>query len=125
MEGESPSPTTRRALALGEGQDEAGPPHSVVAEIDAGWMHPRRSSTALRQLDDLDGEPPPERWRWAVAKLQPIGRIALPAEARQVLGWSPGAAVEVRGRFSRLALALRRGGVGAVFGVDGRGRLYL
>ena len=88
-------------------------------------MHPQRTSTALRQLDDLGHEPPPPRWRWAIAKLQLIGRIALPAEAGGALGWSPGAMVEVRGRLSRLALVLRRDGTGATFRVDGRGRLYL
>lgn len=88
-------------------------------------MHPQRTSTALRQLDDLGAEPPPRRWAWAVAKLQPIGRITLPAEAGGALGWSPGVTVEIRGRSSRLALVLRRDGTGAAFRVDGRGRLYL
>jgi hypothetical protein len=44
---------------------------------------------------------------------------------RSVLGWSPGATAEVQGRSSRLARVLRRGGAGATFSVDGRGRLYL
>jgi bifunctional DNA-binding transcriptional regulator/antitoxin component of YhaV-PrlF toxin-antitoxin module len=88
-------------------------------------MHPQRTSTALRQLDDLGHEPPPPRWHWAVAKLQPIGRIALPVPACQALGWLPGVTVEVRGLSRRLALVLRRDGAGAVLSVDGRGRLYL
>ncbi|MGH9212469.1 MAG: hypothetical protein ACRD2C_17605 [Acidimicrobiales bacterium] len=88
-------------------------------------MHPQRTSTALRQLDDLGREPPPERWRWAVAKLQPIGRVALPPEARDAIGWSREETVVVRGRSRRLALVVRRDGPGAALGVDGRGRMYL
>lgn len=87
-------------------------------------MHPHRTSTALRQLDDL-GHQTPDRWRWAVTKLQPIGRIALPPDARQALAWIPGDTVEVHGRFGRLALVLRRDGAGVALAVDGRGRLYL
>lgn len=120
-----PSDTAQRAKALGDTHNETEPPHGVVAEVDAGWMHPQHTRTALRQLDDLGREPPLDRWRWATAKLQPIGRIALPAEARDALGWSPGETVDVRGRSNRLALVLRCDGAGVALAVDGRGRLYL
>jgi bifunctional DNA-binding transcriptional regulator/antitoxin component of YhaV-PrlF toxin-antitoxin module len=88
-------------------------------------MHPQRTSTALRQLDDLGHHPALSRWPWAVVKLEPIGRVVLPASARQALGATPGHSVEVRAQGSRLAVVLRRDGPGAAVSVDGRGRLYL
>jgi hypothetical protein len=49
-------------------------------------MSDLRTSTALRQLTDLGGhEPDPPDWVWAVARLEPSGRLLLPGEARDAL----------------------------------------
>lgn len=82
-----------------------------------------RNSSALRQLPDLDLDPDPPRWVWAVAHLDPAGRIGLPLEARMALGAQPDRRTEVRGICHRVALVLRAGGTGAPLGVDSRGRL--
>lgn len=39
-------------------------------------------SSALRQLTDLGHLPGPPDWVWAVARLEPSGRLLLPVEAR-------------------------------------------
>jgi hypothetical protein len=62
-----------------------------------------RTSAALRQLPDLCPGPRKARWRWAVARVEPTGRLILPAEARAILG-VVGAA---RGTCNRVAFLLR------------------
>jgi hypothetical protein len=86
-------------------------------------MHDPRISTALRQLADLDDEPVPSRWSWAIVGLERIGRVSLPAPAIQVLGVSTGG--EVWARSGRLALVVRAEGPGAAVAVDGRGRMFV
>jgi hypothetical protein len=86
-------------------------------------MHDPRISTALRQLADLGDDPAPPRWSWAIAALERIGRVRLPAPAIQALGVSTGGEVWVRS--SRLALVLEAKGPGAKVAVDGRGRMFV
>lgn len=111
------------ALAVTESDPDS--PTAEVSEVDAAWMHPQRTSTGLRQFDDLGQSPPPRRWSWAIARLESTGRIVLPPEARRALGSPPGHSVDMRVRYSRLALVLRPDGPGATLSVDGRCRLYL
>lgn len=99
------------------------PPEVIGA--DAGSMHDQRTSTALRQLADLAPEPEPPRWAWAIARVEPTGRIVLPAEARTALGAGAGSRVTMRGICSRVALVLRPDGTGAPMTIDGRGRLRI
>ena len=58
-----PSPTTRWA-ATRELQD---------AEVDDGSMHDPRTSTALRTLAQLTGDPPARRWSWTIGRLDRAG----------------------------------------------------
>jgi bifunctional DNA-binding transcriptional regulator/antitoxin component of YhaV-PrlF toxin-antitoxin module len=88
-------------------------------------MHDPRFGTALRQLTDLRHEPDLSRWCWDIVRLERIGRICLPAEARAALRVPCGESAEVRGRSSRLALVLRMGHSGAPVTVDGRGRVFV
>lgn len=97
------------------------PPEALGA--DAGSMHDPRSSTALRQLADLDADPDPLRWAWAIARVEATGRIVLPAEARAALGARVGERLTVAGICNRVALVVRTDGPGAPLSVDGRGRL--
>jgi hypothetical protein len=88
-------------------------------------MHDVPTSTALRQLADLGQDPDPLRWHWAIARLEPTGRLVLPAEARTALGATTGQPTPVRGVCNRVALVLRASGAGTAIAVDGRGRLRL
>jgi len=69
----------------------------------------------------LVGERRVPQWRHWIVGVEPIGRITLPADARQELGVE--ALVKAVSR--DLMLVLRRGGVGASLPVDRRGRLVL
>lgn len=98
-------------------------PPPQAAGADAGSMRDPRTSTALRLLADLGTDPDPPRWAWAIARLEPTGRIVLPAEARDALGAGVGERCAVRGICHRVALTLRPDGAGAPMTVDGRGRV--
>jgi DNA-binding transcriptional regulator/RsmH inhibitor MraZ len=80
-----------------------------------------RTSAALRQLHDLGPGPDEPRWRWAVVRVEPTGRIILPAAAREILGVGG----TVRGTCNRVASLLRPDGAGAEVAIDGRGRVRL
>jgi DNA-binding transcriptional regulator/RsmH inhibitor MraZ len=82
-----------------------------------------RTSTALRQLTDLSLDPDPSEWAWAVVRLDPKGRLALPLGARIALGPHGMERIEVRGVCHRVALVLSPDGAGAAMTIDGRGRL--
>jgi len=84
-----------------------------------------RTSTALRQLADLGHQPDPPRWSWAIARLEPTGRLVLPVEARLALGLTAGQRTTVRGICHRVALVLDADGAGAAFVIDSRGRLLV
>lgn len=88
-------------------------------------MHDPRNSTALRQLSDLGHAPEPPRWAWAIARLEPTGRLVLPVEARAALDVRAGHRTPVRGVCHRVALVLLLDDAGAAFVVDGRGRLLI
>ncbi|MEY2402706.1 MAG: hypothetical protein QOD38_257 [Acidimicrobiaceae bacterium] len=88
-------------------------------------MHDLRTSTALRQLADLGHQPDPPRWSWAIARLEPTGRLVLPREARVALDVRSRERNTVRGICHRVALVLQTGGAGAVMVVDGRSRLLV
>lgn len=45
-------------------------------------MRDLRTSTALHQLADLGPDPGLPRWAWAVVRLDPKGRVVLPADTR-------------------------------------------
>jgi len=85
-------------------------------------MHDPRISTAMSQLADL-ARTEPSPWAWAVAHVDPKGRVALPAEARLVLEVAQGRRTSVRGVCNRVALVVRAEGPGAAVAVDARGRL--
>lgn len=84
-----------------------------------------RTSTALRQLNDLSHQPDPPRWAWAIARLEPTGPLVLPVEARRALGVRTKERTPVRGVCHRTALVLQADVSGAAFVVDGRGRLLV
>lgn len=84
-----------------------------------------RNSTALRQLTDLGPEPDPPDWAWAIAHLEPSGRLRLPTEASRSLGASPGASSAAWGICHPTVLVLRSTGSGRLLTIDGRGRLYV
>lgn len=85
-----------------------------------------RNSTALRQLTDLGGhEPDPPDWVWAVARLEPSGRLLLPGEARHALGTAERGHGDAIGMCHGAALVLRPSGHGRPMAIDGRGRLYV
>ena len=65
-----------------------------------------RTSTALRQLADLGHQPDPPRWSWAMARLEPTGRLVLPLEARDALHIAAGDRNTVRGICHRDALVM-------------------
>lgn len=88
-------------------------------------MRDLRNSTALRQLADLGPDPGPSPWVWAIVRLDPKGRVALPAEARRAFGARPGERISVRGRCHRVALVVAPDGAGAAMTVDSRGRLVV
>lgn len=88
-------------------------------------MRDPRNSTALRQLADLGIDPEPPRWEWAIVRVDPKGRVVLPAEARLALGATPGGRSAVRGVCHRVALVLSPDGAGAAMSVDARGRLRI
>ena len=88
-------------------------------------MHDPRNSTALRQLADLGHQPDRPRWSWAIARLEPTGRLVLPVEARHALGVRAGHRTPLRGICQRVALVVRTDGSGALMAVDGRGRLLV
>ncbi len=88
-------------------------------------MHDLRNSTALRQLADLGPDPGPSPWAWAVVRLDPKGRVVLPADARIALGAPPGRQTAVHDICHRVALVLSPDGAGAAMTVDSRGRLGL
>jgi hypothetical protein len=81
------------------------------ANVDG--MRDLRNSTALRQLVDLGHDPDPTRWAWAVARLDPAGRLLLAVEARAVLGIRLGQRTTVRGVCHRVTLVLAADGAGA------------
>lgn len=117
-----PSPTTQWEQSHQEQLQIAAPGE---CDADPGSMHDPRNSTALRQLADLGHEPDPPRWAWAVARLDPKGRLLLPAEARLALGVRPGERTVVRGVCHRVALVLSAEGARALMSVEGRGRLVV
>jgi DNA-binding transcriptional regulator/RsmH inhibitor MraZ len=84
-----------------------------------------RTSTALRQLNDLGRDAELSPWAWAVVRPDPAGRLLLPIEARAVLGIPPGQRFTVRGVCHRVTLALTADGAGAALTVDSRARLCL
>jgi len=84
-----------------------------------------RSSTALRQLTDLGRDPDPPDWVWAVAPLEPSGRLLLPVEARDALGTGARGHGDAIGMCHGAALVLRSSGHGRPMAIDGRGRLYV
>ena len=88
-------------------------------------MRDLRNSTALRQLADLGTDPGPSPWAWAVVRVDPKGRVVLPADARIALGAPPGRQTSVHGICHRVALVLSPDDAGAEMGVDTRGRLGL
>lgn len=88
-------------------------------------MRDLRNSTALRQLTDLGPDPGPSRWVWAIVRLDPKGRLVLPAEARRALGARTGERTSVRGVCHRVALVVSQDGAGAAMTVDARGRLVV
>ena len=93
--------------------------------LQPSGMHDLRTSTALRQLADLDDGPNVPVWSWAVVALETSGRVRLPADACAVLSTRPGDSVEVRGVCRRDALVLRAAGDGRLLMIDRRGRLYV
>jgi bifunctional DNA-binding transcriptional regulator/antitoxin component of YhaV-PrlF toxin-antitoxin module len=86
-------------------------------------MRDLRTSTALRQLNDLSSDLESSPWAWAVARLDRAGRLLLPVEARAVLGVQSGLQTRVRGVCHRVVLVLSADGAGAALTVDSRGRL--
>lgn len=88
-------------------------------------MHLLRNRTALRQLTDVGHEPDPSRWVWAVARLEPCGRLFLPEVTRAALGAGGPIGGEVRGLCHRTALVLQADGAGRSMTIDGRGRVYV
>lgn len=88
-------------------------------------MRDLRYSTALRQLADLGPDRGPSPWAWAVVRLDPKGRVVLPADARLALGAPPGRQSSVRGMCHRVALVLSPDGAGVAMTVDSRGRLVV
>jgi hypothetical protein len=71
-------------------------------------MHDFRNSTALCQPTDLGREPDSPDWAWAVAHLEPSGRL-LPFEARAALGAGTAAWRGARDVLTRRAGAAHRG----------------
>jgi len=91
---------------------------------DAGPMPSLRSSTTLRQLDDLGHSQPPPGWGWTTVRVESTGRIILPVGARDALGVGGEGAVAYA-TCNRVALVLRSKPPGAEFSVDSRGRVLL
>ena len=88
-------------------------------------MHDPRTSSALRQLNDLGHDPDPPRWAWTIGRLEPTGRLVLPVEARRALGVRTNERTVVCGVCHRTALVLQVDVSGAAFVVDGRGRMLV
>lgn len=61
-------------------------------------MHDPRTRTALRQLADLGHEPDPPAWVWAIAQLEPSGRLLVPVGARAALRVTAGCRLDTWGR---------------------------
>ena len=74
-----PSPTIRWVVS--HHQELPDPALLGWSDADPGSMRDLRNSTALRQLADLGPDPGPSPWAWAVVRVDPKGRIVLPAEA--------------------------------------------
>jgi DNA-binding transcriptional regulator/RsmH inhibitor MraZ len=72
-------------------------------------------------LAEFGSEPLVPQWRHWIVSVEPIGRIALPAGARHVLGTEALVQAVSRERM----LVLRTGGVGTNLPIDRRGRLVL
>lgn len=87
-------------------------------------MHDPRTSTALRQLADLDLDPHLPVWDWAVVRLESCGRLRLPVEARAALG-AGALGGDLRGVCHRDVLGLSAARGGRPMPIDGRGRLYV
>lgn len=84
-------------------------------------MHDPRTSTALRTLADLTGDPPPRRWSWSVGRLDAGGRLCLGRQTATALGNGPW-----RLRWQHLALVVAPGlDDGRIAEVDDRGRLQV
>jgi hypothetical protein len=49
-------------------------------------MHDPRTSTALRHRAELTADRRPQRWAWAVTRIDAKGRLVLPRDALDVLG---------------------------------------
>jgi len=98
-----------------------GPGSAVPLEHSPSAAPKPPTRSALSLLRELDGERRVPQWRHWIVGVEPIGRITLPADARQELGVE--ALVKAVSR--DLMLVLRRGGVGASLPVDRRGRLVL
>ena len=88
-------------------------------------MHDLRTSTAIRQLADLDDGPDPPTWSWAVVALEPSGRVRLPTAACAALDAQLGHSVEVKGVCRSDVLVVPSAGAGRQLMIDGRGRLYV
>lgn len=86
-------------------------------------MHDSRNPTALHHLADLGRDAGPPRWDWAIARLEPTGRLLLPVEACRALAATSGA--EVRGVCHATVLVLTPGGGGRRLTIDARRRLYV
>lgn len=52
-------------------------------------MHDPRTSTALRTLARLTGDPPPRRWSWTIGRLDRAGRLCLGRVVADALGPGP------------------------------------
>ena len=87
--------------------------------VQSGAMHDLRTSTALRQLADLDDGPNPPTWSWAVVALEPSGRVRLPTAACSALDAQLGDSVEVKGVCRRDVLVVRSAGAGRQLTIDG------
>jgi hypothetical protein len=97
----------------------------VDRDAEHASMPNLRTSTALRQLNDFGHQPNPTRWSWAIARVEPTGRLLLPVEARAVLGARAGRRTPLRGLCHRDALVLNVDEAGGAFVVDSRGRLLV
>ena len=93
----------------------------MEGEVDDGSMHDPRTSTALRALADLTGDPPPRRWTWSVGRLDAGGRLCLGRQTVTSLGHEPW-----RLRWQHLALVVAPDlSNGRLAEVDDRGRLQV
>lgn len=109
---------------------EVGPPTPLVGFQPknlclkrnlAGWLRRRHLSIDIeprfRSSATFPGERPALSWRHWIVRVEPIGRITLPAEARRALDVDASLQAITRDR----TLVLRRSGLGARLPIDQRG----